>query len=179
MIDPIFPLIAVIAFAAFWMVSALKKVTHLNWFKGVLEGYGLFPKLSIVPLMFLVPATEFLIGGTFLLARNIGMYMSASLLLVYALVLTFNALRGHVIADCGCSWGGQDTQAPVSPYLYGVRNVIIALLGAVVLIPQTNRSLGVMDGVNIGFACVACVGMGFALSAVLKNRARMRRHYHA
>ncbi|HFB55172.1 MAG TPA: hypothetical protein ENJ46_04535, partial [Hellea balneolensis] len=111
--------------------------------------------------------------------RNIGVYMSACLLVFYALVLTFNALRGHVVEDCGCSWGSQDAQAPISPYMYGVRNIIIALLGVVVLIPQTSRSLGVIDGVNIAFAFAACVGMGFALSAILKNRARMRRHYHA
>jgi hypothetical protein len=68
-----------------------------------------------------------------------GAVLGVGLFLLYAGVMVFNIARGNRIADCGCAFGGQQTQ-PVGPALV-VRNILLALAAATVSVPVRPSAL--------------------------------------
>lgn len=179
-IDPVFSLLFTMFFVVFWGGAALKKALKPGWFKTVLADYDVFPRPIIPLLVFLVPATELCIALAFIFKPIAGLSASMLLLIVYALVLTFNALRGHVVEDCGCSWGagGVETEM-ISPKFFIARNVMLALAGLLVLIPVNTRALRALDWINIGLAVLAFIVISMAMEMILKNRTQMKGVYHA
>ena len=70
----------------------------------------------------------------------------AGMLLVYAAAMGANLLRGNTLLDCGCNWGSQ--RQPVG---YGLvwRNVALAIVALVLVLPVGARSLQAFDFVTI------------------------------
>ncbi|NRA87612.1 MAG: hypothetical protein HRU28_09490 [Rhizobiales bacterium] len=179
MIDPIFSYLIAIFFVAFWSGAGAKKLMKPAWFKMILTDYDIFTKPIISLLVYIVPALELLIAIAFIFMPMVGLLASMGLLIVYALVLTFNALRGHVVADCGCAWGTtNDETDPISPKFFITRNVMLALAGFLVLIPVLDRPFMALDWMNIGLAVLACIGIALAMTEILKNRTRMKGVYY-
>jgi len=73
-------------------------------------------------------------------------------LVLYALAMGLNLLRGNVLLDCGCSFGA--ARHPVQPRLV-LRNGALALLAGVMALPVAPRTVGALDY----FSAVACVAV--------------------
>lgn len=71
--------------------------------------------------------------------------LAAGVLLMYALAMAVNLARGNRMLDCGCSWG--EGRTPVS-FLLVARNIVIAGMASLLLIPLPPAGMGVFDVVN-------------------------------
>lgn len=71
--------------------------------------------------------------------------LAAGVLLMYALAMAVNLARGNRMLDCGCSWG--EGRTPVS-YLLVARNMVLAGMASLLLIPLPPAGMGVFDVVN-------------------------------
>lgn len=176
MIDPLFILPVSLGFAVFWVFSACHKVRSLAGFRGVLKGYDIFPSWTLGPLSVAVPFTELAIAALLIVSPQLGALVSVALLSIYALLLGFNVLRGHTLHDCGCSWGShRDTanyEAPIR--LYIIRNLALAVFSALILVPQTLRSLTWVDWTNAVLATTCLMVLSTALAKLFSNHNRMK-----
>jgi hypothetical protein len=115
--------------------------------------------LAVVLLELIVVATCLLPGKGLLAA-----VLASGTLLLYALAMAMNLLRGNRLLDCGCNWGKQPQ--PVVPALV-IRNGVLALMAIAVALPVTHRELSMMDIASIIFATIAAVLLYAAANHVL------------
>lgn len=180
MIDPVLILPISYSFAVFWALSAYHKYSANEWFQGVIKDYHLFPALSVKPLSILVPSVEMMISILLIAIPTWGTAASVFLFLAYGLLLLFNYLRGHVLSDCGCSWGGNQgtNKQSSSMKFYVYRNVALALLSAIVLLPQSSRSLMWLDWISAIMASAVLLCLAFTIINLFSNYSRMKGYGH-
>ena len=160
--------------AGLFAVSAAQKVRTFLVFSGFLAGYRLVPPALVRAASSLVVLLEALAVPGVLLALPVLAYLPFVLLLVYALAMSINLLRGRRDIDCGC--GG--APMPLAPALVA-RNVVLALaFGWAAHYPAGMRPLTELDASGIvtalGFA--ACAGVLYAaVNQLQANRAIHRR----
>lgn len=102
-----------------------------------IAGTLVLAELAIVFLC-LLPASAPLAGAAAMVA-----------FLLYGAAIGLNIARGNLLLDCGCSWGSE--RQPATNALV-VRNLVLAALAAVLLVPSSGRSLSALE---IGSAVAA------------------------
>lgn len=117
-----------LALAVVFLVAGIPKLLHPVQFGGIIDAYGLLPELLILPAAFFVSALEVAAGVALLLGRRIGMHLSAFLLLLFIVVLSYGIILGLDI-DCGCF----SISDPEHQAFSGMRSALIRDL--VLLIP--------------------------------------------
>jgi uncharacterized membrane protein YphA (DoxX/SURF4 family) len=121
--------------ALLFVVAAISKLQHREEFYGVVRNFRLTPDWLSRPLATLLPVAELAVAAG-LLIRPLAPWaaaFAAALLLVFAVAIAVNVLRGRVAIDCGCFRQGM--KQPLS-WLLVLRNVALAaaaLLVAAVL----------------------------------------------
>ena len=115
MLDPqIFRCLA-LGFCLLFFPAAIHKLTYRARFSSVLSNYRILPAKLISTATILIPLLELILALSWLLAAfslktpavmSIG---SGLLLMVYALAITLNLLRGRRHIDCGCGFSLPDT----------------------------------------------------------------------
>ncbi len=180
MIDPVLILPISLSFAVFWALSAYHKVSENAWFKDVLKDYNIFPAISIKPLSILVPTAELIISIVLIVVPVWGACASIILLFAYGLLLLFNHLRGHILKDCGCAWGRHEdaNNQTGSVRLYVIRNLVLAFLSAMILLPMRPRALMWMDWMNAVMASIVILGFVFTVLRLFSNYSRMKGFGH-
>lgn len=174
--DPLLHLVIAVALALLFLGSASYKRTAPRRFAAQLEAYRLLPErfsagfaaglpwLEIVTALLLLPAAT----------RTPGAVLALSLLLAYALAMAINLLRGRHGIDCGC---GGDAQ-PLSWSLV-LRNALLAVSAALLLLPAATRPLHASDAIVAG-ALVAMLALTWLGAKQLARNAaafsRERRH---
>jgi hypothetical protein len=86
------------------------------------------------------------------------------LLVLYAIAMAINLARGRRHIDCGCA--GPAARRSISGRLVA-RNVILATLALVALVPVVPRQLLWIDGVTIAAATVALAACWAAMDRLL------------
>jgi hypothetical protein len=101
-----------------------------------------------------VPVLEILIALGLLLpaSRAAATVIAVALLVSYALAISVNLRAGHNAIACGC--GGPDQRRPIAAWMVW-RNLLLASLLGLTLLPWTARQLERMDGATIGLGLVA------------------------
>ena len=160
--------------AGLFAVSAAQKVRTFLAFSGFVAGYRLVPPALVRAASGLVVLLEGLAVPGVLLALPVLAYLPSVLLLVYALAMGINLLRGRRDIDCGC--GG--APMPLAPALVA-RNVVLALaFGWAAHYPAGVRVPEELDasGIVAALAFAACAGVLYAAGNQLQaNRATHRR----
>jgi hypothetical protein len=103
--------------------AALHKAQDYKDFVSVLSGYKLIPISMIWVVAGIVILVESFSVLGLLLTIPYLKYLAASLLIIYAIAIEVNVLRGRTEIDCGC--GGRSL--PISQALVS-RNLVIAVL---------------------------------------------------
>ena len=165
MIDPAVGALLAGAFALLFASAALHKLLDLARFAEVFHAYAVVPaalaRLSpLVPLLELTVAVALLAGGSRAGAAAAG----AALLLVYAGAITINLARGRRDLTCGC--GGPNDRRPIAAWMVW-RNVILAGLLAVTLLPWTQRVMGAADALTIGAGTAVAALLYMSLDTLL------------
>jgi hypothetical protein len=147
MIDPAVGALLAGAFALLFASAAFHKLLDLGRFAAAFRAYEVVPPaLGVVAP--LVPLLELAIAGALLPAhsRSAAAAAGAALLLAYAAAIAINLGRGRDL-DCGC--GGARERRPIRTWMVW-RNAVLAALLAALLLPWTQRPLGVADALTIG-----------------------------
>jgi hypothetical protein len=165
MLDPAIGALLLVCPALLFASAALHKLRDLAHFTDVLRAYRLLPE-GAVRLAPLVPLAE-LASAAGLLAPGLrfgAALAGAALLLLYAAAIGVNLGRGRRDLACGC--GGADEARPIAPWMVA-RNLILALLLAVTLLPWGARPLLAMDALTVGAGAVVATLLYVCLDRLL------------
>ena len=165
MIDPAVGALLAGAFALLFASAALHKLVDLARFAEVFRAYAVVPAAlarlaPFVPLLELTVAVALLAGGSRAGAAAAG----AALLLVYASAIAINLARGRRDLTCGC--GGPNDRRPIAAWMVW-RNLILAGLLAVTLLPWTQRAMGAADALTIGAGTAVAALLYMSLDTLL------------
>ncbi|HEV7735399.1 MAG TPA: MauE/DoxX family redox-associated membrane protein [Candidatus Binatia bacterium] len=170
--DPTLHLTLRIALALLLAAAAAHKLRDRAAFQATLAAYQLIPA-SLAPVVIGIElgVAVALCVPTF---GNTGVLAAAALLLLYAIAIGVNLVRGRDI-DCGCA--GPAARRPIGGGLV-VRNVVLAVAALLGLAPLQPRPLVWMDAVTVVAAVLALsalYGAADHLLALAPTAARLRR----
>lgn len=155
MLDPAVGTLIVACLVLLFAAAGSHKLRNLPQFCATFAAYEVWPGVlrpqlaRLVPLLECVLACGLLVGRTRRLAAAAGVV----LLLGYAAAIGVNLLRGRRDLACGC--GGFDDRSVIAPWMI-VRNVVLAGLLALVLLPWGVRPLEWTDAVTVGCGAMTC-----------------------
>jgi hypothetical protein len=176
MIDPAVGALLAGAFALLFASAALHKLSALPHFVQGFGAYRLVPE-TLAPLALLVPLLELGVAAGLLLrgARAGACLSGALLLLMYAAAIGINLARGRRELACGC--GGPNDRRPIAPWMV-VRNLVLALALAGLLLPWGARLLDAADALTIGagtaVAALLYMSLDTLLGRIAPRGARLR-----
>jgi len=165
MIDPAIGTLLAGAFALLFVSAALHKLLNPGIFAETFRAYAVLPT-ALARLAPLVPLLELAVGVGLLAsaARTGAAAAGAALLLAYAGAIALNLARGRRDLACGC--GGPNDQRPIAAWMVW-RNVLLATLLAVLLLPWRPRPLAAADAVTIGAGTAVAGLLYMSLDGVL------------
>lgn len=166
MIDPVFYWIISIILAMLWCRAAINKLQASQEFAQLFAAYHLFPQSLAPSMAMILPCVELLVAVLLLLpARQIeGALASAALLSIYAMAMVLNLLRGRNHIDCGCHFGSSQSIS----WLLVTRNMVLACLSLILLLPLVTRLLSGGDILLIGTFCFV-IGLSGMMLQTLSN----------
>lgn len=162
------------AFALLFAVAVAHKLRHAAEFErtigGYLRGVGLATSAAGKPLLVVVIALEAFVVVACLTPSMavVGGLAAGGTLLLYAVAIGVNLLRGNTRIDCGCGWGPSRTT--IRPALV-VRNVLLAILALAFALPTDVREFAVIDVISVGFATLTFALLYAAGNQLLADRA--------
>jgi hypothetical protein len=170
-IDPAIAALIVTCIALLFAGAAVHKFRDLRRFDEIFAAYGLLPLAARLRLSRAVPFLEALVAGGLLLdvSRGAAACVGIVLLLVYAAAISFNLLRGRRELACGC--GGPDDRRPIAPWMVW-RNILFAVVLFAVMLPWSQRPLGMTDMITIGFGTATCALVYLCLDRLLGRTGR-------
>jgi hypothetical protein len=132
-----------------FLVAGVSKLREHDLFLGTLSSYRLLPAWSLEPAAWMLGAAEVLVGLMLLfgMGQDVGGVLAAGLLVVFAVAMGINVMRGRTDLSCGCTPGQKGETLSWSLVLRTLLCVAPALLPAVV---------GMASSVSIRFEGVAC-----------------------
>jgi hypothetical protein len=142
--DPLLVRTAALGLCLVFATGAASKLAAPARFADELDGYGLLPRVLLVPVAWTVTLAEF--GAALLLGwpptSQVGAMLAAALLLGVTLALVLTLARGLRPSSCGC--GGLGGDVPVTWSLVG-RNAVLLALAAVAASTELLRDWSIVD----------------------------------
>lgn len=153
-LDPALGSLIVSCFMVLFASAASHKLRDLERFSQIFAGYGLPAAFNRWRVAWLVPLLELAIAAGLLppASRTAAAAAGAALLLGYALAIALNLRAGRDAIACGC--GGLDERRPIAAWMVW-RNLLLAMVLALAMLPWNARVLEWTDGVTLGFGLVA------------------------
>jgi hypothetical protein len=171
-VDPAIACLIIACTDLLFVVAAIHKLRDLRRFGEIFGAYGVLPpgvarRVSpMVPLLELVVAVGLLFDG----GRKVAIGVGSLLLIAYAVAIAVNLYRGRRDLACGC--GGPDDRRPIAGWMVW-RNISIAILLAIALLPWSDRPFALTDALTVGFAAAACALLYLCVDRLLGRTARM------
>jgi uncharacterized membrane protein len=147
MLDPAIGALLAGLFALLFAVAAVHKLRGRAHFAEVFAAYRLLPK-GFEHASLVVPVLEALIALGLLVPaiRALAACAGAALLALYALAIAVNLRRGRRELSCGC--GGPHERRPIAAWMVA-RNLMLAAVLAVLMLPWTSRPLAPVDALTV------------------------------
>jgi uncharacterized membrane protein YphA (DoxX/SURF4 family) len=173
MLDPVIGSLLMGSFVMLFASAASHKLRDVAQFADVLAGYGIPARLIRWRLARLVPALELLLAITLLqpALRAVAAASAAGVLLVYASAIAINLRAGRRLVACGC--GGPDRQRLIAGWMVW-RNVLLAAVAGLTMLPWNDRRLQWTDAVTIGFGLLAIALLYACADRLLGEMGRAR-----
>jgi hypothetical protein len=156
MIDPAIGLLLCAAMALLFGSAAVYKLRDFRGFKEVFAAYEVAPGRSTLALTVPLAELAVAVGLLFDESRLYAIAMGVVLLLSYAAAIAINVRRGRTDLACGCG-GPAAERRPIAAWMVW-RNILLALVLAVELVPWSERPLGFTDAVTVVFGLL-CLSM--------------------
>ncbi len=161
--------------AGIFLPSAWSKLRALDEFAGVVAEYRLLPAALVRPVAVSLPVVEVAAGVLVLVpaTRPVGAALAIALLLLFALAMAINVVRGRTEIDCGCFIGRQKERIGWPLVL---RNLVLVVLAGPALLGATAGP-GPLDLFTMVAATAALLALYAAISrlAGLRPLPRLRR----
>lgn len=173
-LDPALVWLVSVAGAVLFASAATHKLRAPARFAQTLEEYALLPAWGVRPFGILLGGVEGVLAVALLLPRTraVGALAAAALLLIYAVAMSINLVRGRRDIDCGC--GGFGQRREIAPWMVA-RNLVVSGLLALLWLPAADRALVPLDGVTVSGGCIALVLLYVACETLLSSwRPRVR-----
>ena len=172
MSDPATAGITVGALALVLFGAAWQKFSEPNAFLAALAGYRLVPDSLLGLATRAVPSIEIALGLGLLwpATRSMALIGTSTLLLVYALSMAVNLLRGRSYIDCGCG----DIAQPLSWGLVA-RNGILAAAAVAVSGPTVERNFDWLDTITLIAGALSFYFAYLMVDELLRQAGRMAR----
>ena len=158
LLDPAIGSLIVGCLALLFLSAASHKLRDWRQFAEVFAAYGIAPALNRWQLSWLVPVSEIGVAAGLVtpLARGVAVVLGAGLLLSYALAIAVNLRAGRIAIACGC--GGLDERRPIAAWMVW-RNLLLAVVFGVALLPWSARALEWTDAATVGFGLAAMAAL--------------------
>ncbi|MFI4868451.1 MAG: MauE/DoxX family redox-associated membrane protein [Steroidobacterales bacterium] len=171
LLDPAIGSLIVGCFAVLFASAASHKLRHLEKFSQIFADYGLPPAFNRWRVAWLVPLLEIAIAAGLLppVSRAAAAALGAGLLLSYAFAIALNLRAGRDAIACGC--GGLDDRRPIAAWMVW-RNLLLAIVLALAMLPWNARALEWTDGVTLGFGLAALTLLYFCAERLLGELGR-------
>ncbi len=170
--DPVITVIISLCMSLLFGVAAVHKLQAPVVFKAAMGDYELVPtsllgfiSISLI-ILELVSSILVLIPTT----QPAACSLMATLLLLYATVISINLYRGRRDIDCGCN--GPATTQVLSWWLVS-RNLIFSGLVVLAMAPTIERSLNRMDLFTIFFGVLVASGLYMGFNQLLSQAPRL------
>ncbi|MDP5069475.1 MAG: methylamine utilization protein MauE [Congregibacter sp.] len=167
MIDPLLQLTLALSLFLLFVSASQHKRGAARRFVAQLDAYELLPK-NLSPIAAAVlPWLELAIGVSLLVpaSRSTAAWVAMFVLVLYALAVLINLLRGRRDIDCGCG----DTAQPLSYWLV-LRNAVLAVSALVITLPVAERALHVADAAAMIFMSALLALCYLTVSQLLHNQ---------
>jgi hypothetical protein len=173
MLDPAIGGLMVGCFALLFVTAAAHKLRDLPQFAQVFAAYGIAPVINRWQLSWLVPVVEIAVALGMLLppARGAAVAAGAALLIGYAIAIGINLRAGRTAIACGC--GGADQRRPIAAWMVW-RNLLLALVLSLALLPWSARTLAWTDAATIGFGLTCIALLYWCAERLLGEQQRAR-----
>jgi hypothetical protein len=164
LLDPVASIVIALGGALLFAWAAAHKLRTHEVFAATVADYQLLPPRLIGVVAAVLIAVELAIAASLLwpATRAPGAAAGAALLVVYALAIGINLARGRRDIDCGC---GLRPSAIGSRMV--ARNLIMAAVLCLLLLPQTHRVLGFADLATIAGTLIIGVLLYAAIEQLL------------
>lgn len=171
-IDPAIAILILAGVALLFTAAAVHKFRDLRRFDEIFAAYGLFPSSARPVLSRLVPPIEAAVaaGLSVNALRTAAVCVGILMLVAYAAAIAVNLLRGRSDLACGC--GGPDDRRPIAAWMV-CRNILIAALLVMALLPWSARPLVATDAVTIVFGILTCTLVYLCLDRLLGRTGRL------
>ncbi len=165
MIDPAVGALLASAFVLLFASAALHKLADPERFAAAFRAYELIPP-PLLSLSRAVPVLELAVAAALLprASRSGAAAAGMALLLAYAVAIAVNLARGRRDLDCGC--GGALERRTIGPWMVW-RNVLLAALLALLLLPWSSRPLTGVDALTIAAGTAVAALLYMSLDALL------------
>jgi Methylamine utilisation protein MauE len=165
MIDPAVGAFLAGAFALLFASASFHKLLDFKHFAEVFRAYEVLPP-PLARLSPLVPVVELAVGAALLAgpSRTGAAAAGIALLLTYAAAIGINLARGRRDLTCGC--GGPNDRRPIAGWMVW-RNLILAALLGVTLLPWAVRPMGAADALTIGAGTAVAALLYISLDSLL------------
>ena len=156
--------LALVMFAAAW-----HKFADIEAFSGALAAYGLLPEAFVPLAARLLPAIETAIGAGILLPATRAAILAAlaGLMVIYALAIGINLVRGRRNIDCGC--GGP---AHSLSWALVVRNAVLATAAMVARSPTLERSMDWVDALTLVLGVLSFYALYLMADELMRQASR-------
>lgn len=155
--DPLLLQILALGFSLLFLMAAVHKLSAPQRFLATLREYRLLPPALLAPAAVAIMALEVLLGLGWLFAWQLPLTgtLSAALLAVYAGAMAINLRRGRRHISCGCSFASEERREPRLSGILPLRNVLMAAVALLALLPASSRELTWLDDLSLGAALLA------------------------
>lgn len=153
--------------------AAAHKLRAFGVFEATLAEYRLLPQSLVRSTAILVVMLECALTLGLLVpeTRAVSAVAAAALLLVYAVAIGINLLRGRRDLDCGCTF----QHRPIGSWMI-VRNLVLSALLLTAALPVSTRALGLPDIATI-LATLLVAALLYMAADLLLGRAQSRQGY--
>jgi hypothetical protein len=169
-LDPAISLTIALSVALLFASAVAHKLRVWWEFQVMVRNYELLPDRFVPVFAVTLVALEVSAAALLLMSqtRTLGAGVSASLLILYALAMSTNLVRGRVNLDCGCLGFGR--RQPIRWWMVR-RNLAIAAIVLLVAAPTSARVIVPLDIVSIGGAVISLAFL-YAAHALLQAAPR-------
>lgn len=171
MIDPLLPLVISTALALLFFMAARHKLSDNRRFQAQLAAYQLVPEpllgISAKALPWLEMSLVFMLLIPF--TRPLAASVAATLLVVYALAMAVNLIRGRSEIDCGCG----DMPQPLS-YLLIARNSVLSAGALMLVLPVVERAITTTDLIFVALFTAVLATAYVMVELLVKNHSLLK-----
>jgi len=147
-LDPAIGALIISGFALLFAAAASHKLRNIPEFAAVFAAYEIGPALARLKLYWLIPLFEVgvAVGLCLPATRVVAALSGLTLLIAYSTAIALNLRAGRTAIACGC--GGLGRKSPIAAWMVW-RNLGLALVLALALVPWSSRNFELTDGLTV------------------------------